>query len=481
MALNNSGPISMGGPIVGQSISLELGRAFDAEINLNESEVRALAGIASGQISLFDFYGKSSLANYISTWGPTSSSSLSYYNAFIALDSATGDIFISAEAAVPQRAQYLKFSNEGLNLIQKTYDNGDPSTRSILPTVIQSSDDNFTYEFGYFSVFNAQSDAYMLSRSKSTSASSLKFKLSGGTDIDQVRGAATYGVAPNSFIYVLSNSRNLSASVVTKFSYTGAVQWQRRILQSFPSDLVCDSQGNIYALGYYGSTFPFNGYLIKFDPTGTVLWQKTIQNLITNNITCDAFNNVYVTSAAASGTGYFIHKLDSNGNFLWGVAGPAASGPVIARIKTDSQRNVYFSTIYYNLTGFGNGQFITKYDENGTLIWARQVQVKNSFGDYEIGFGASIDCYKTNIYASGSFFDINYGNASRVYLLSMPQSGTIVGDFENWRIREFTFTPQAYSASIIAGTMTIDTQGMTVSTFSPLDTTTTHPYSIIAL
>lgn len=69
MALNASGPISMGGSTVGQSINLELDRLATATINLNEAEVRDLAGVLSGAIDLQDFYGASSFTQELYTWG----------------------------------------------------------------------------------------------------------------------------------------------------------------------------------------------------------------------------------------------------------------------------------------------------------------------------------------------------------------------------------------------------------------------------
>lgn len=61
MPLNVSGPISLGNIIVGQSINLELGQAFNAQISLNDTNVRTLAGVASGAIIMpTNFWGKSS-------------------------------------------------------------------------------------------------------------------------------------------------------------------------------------------------------------------------------------------------------------------------------------------------------------------------------------------------------------------------------------------------------------------------------------
>ena len=59
MALLNDGDISLGGDVVGRSINLELSQAFNSRVSLNDENVRSLAGILSGTISLENFYGKS--------------------------------------------------------------------------------------------------------------------------------------------------------------------------------------------------------------------------------------------------------------------------------------------------------------------------------------------------------------------------------------------------------------------------------------
>jgi hypothetical protein len=63
MTLNASGPISLGGSTAGQSINLELGQSATAQVSLNDTNVRSLAGVASGAIVMpTNFYGKSSVA-----------------------------------------------------------------------------------------------------------------------------------------------------------------------------------------------------------------------------------------------------------------------------------------------------------------------------------------------------------------------------------------------------------------------------------
>jgi len=66
MPLVSSGEISIGGSTTNRSINLELGRSATATSSLNESALRTLAGVSSGQISLSSFYGKSNASVAIS-------------------------------------------------------------------------------------------------------------------------------------------------------------------------------------------------------------------------------------------------------------------------------------------------------------------------------------------------------------------------------------------------------------------------------
>jgi hypothetical protein len=59
MALNSSGPLSLGGATAGQSVNLELAKAATALVSLNDTDLRTLFGVASGTISLSTGYGKS--------------------------------------------------------------------------------------------------------------------------------------------------------------------------------------------------------------------------------------------------------------------------------------------------------------------------------------------------------------------------------------------------------------------------------------
>jgi hypothetical protein len=61
MALNATGPISIGGTTVGQSINLELNLSATDNSSIGQTNFRTLANISSGTISLDDFHGKSNI------------------------------------------------------------------------------------------------------------------------------------------------------------------------------------------------------------------------------------------------------------------------------------------------------------------------------------------------------------------------------------------------------------------------------------
>jgi hypothetical protein len=75
MALNTSGPISLGGNTAGQSIAAELSLNPTAQISLNDTNVRTLAGVPSGAIIMpTNFYGKANTVPITATANQTARS-----------------------------------------------------------------------------------------------------------------------------------------------------------------------------------------------------------------------------------------------------------------------------------------------------------------------------------------------------------------------------------------------------------------------
>ena len=108
MTLNASGPISLGGSTAGQSINLELGKSATAQVSLNDTDVRSLAGVASGAIIVpTNFYGKSSATITI----PSSPVNISL-SATSAYTGATAGFFLNSPAN-GDYSSYLSTSGGG--------------------------------------------------------------------------------------------------------------------------------------------------------------------------------------------------------------------------------------------------------------------------------------------------------------------------------------------------------------------------------
>jgi hypothetical protein len=103
MALNASGPISLGGTTTGQSIEVELGGTGTTQISLNDAAVRTLAGVASGAITMpTNFYGKSNAPTTPTTavfYGGTSTGNVSNSGNTVTRINASGAL-IGTETSV---------------------------------------------------------------------------------------------------------------------------------------------------------------------------------------------------------------------------------------------------------------------------------------------------------------------------------------------------------------------------------------------
>lgn len=161
MALNSSGPLSLGGATVGQSINLELGQAATATASINATNFRTLAGVASGQISISNFYGKSSSTAFILYLGAagTSLTSVTINNSW-----RVNNLGVMAfNTGNSSRVQYI--NNTGTTLItSKDYANGNYSNAIIycpLDNKLPSTTDYFVaLQNSFYGVAYSSSNSY---------------------------------------------------------------------------------------------------------------------------------------------------------------------------------------------------------------------------------------------------------------------------------------------------------------------------------
>ena len=79
-------------------VNVELGLSSTAQISLNDSAVRSLAGVASGQISMDNLRGKSAAATFTPDGGTSAGSPVSLYDYAAGGGSASKTITCSATA-----------------------------------------------------------------------------------------------------------------------------------------------------------------------------------------------------------------------------------------------------------------------------------------------------------------------------------------------------------------------------------------------
>ena len=123
MTLNSSGTISLGGPITGQSVNLELGQSPTSYITFNDAAVRVLTNtIAGGPIKLpEDFWGKH-LAGTTQWWGVSLPASWSgFMNNYAVWVNPDG---VNPTGVWVQSTRYVSVGTTGVYYVQGQADNG---------------------------------------------------------------------------------------------------------------------------------------------------------------------------------------------------------------------------------------------------------------------------------------------------------------------------------------------------------------------
>lgn len=377
MALNSSGPISLGGATTGQSINLELGQAATATASINAANFRALAGVASGQISLSNFYGKSSASYFLlySTGGSFTSS---------AYDSS-GNIFISG-GDNQNNSYFLKINSAGTVLYQKVYsvnNNGGP-IQFVGYVNGGSSSLVLGANVGNGNVLNA---------SDLTVSSNWNMDNAGGQTY--LVGNGTYGfvAAPNGSYYSASQLAYYNGCFCYSFERPGyRVQnssfgvTRARFSDTIgnggtPDGVQTDSSSSLYLFiqtlysgNYYASVYKYNS---SFAYVGG--YMKTVgSGSRIRDIAVDASSNYYLGMVYNSSTGNVI-KLNSSFAEQWYIAinGAGSSDFTIdlKNVVIDSSSNVYVmgNTVW---NGSSTSSIaLLKFNSSGTLQWKRRLRV----------------------------------------------------------------------------------------------------------
>ena len=247
--------------------------------------------------------------------------------------------------------------------------------------------------------------------------------------------------------------------VITKNDSSGHFLWAMASYNSngYPINMVTDTGGNLYVLGYFMDTFFTIGsytltdtfpssyemlFLTKFSPSGTVLWTHNIEPNDTNNVTygetygaqlgIDGAGNLYVsgnfnfpsvtigtnvlvnTDPTGLTTDDFIAKFDRNGNNIWAKRFGFTDIDVPIGLAVTKSGNIYITGIYYSDTftadtfyagstflysdtALGTGSYLVKFDSAGSLIWAKNTNP-------QLGIESATTDADENFYVCGSIY-----------------------------------------------------------------------------
>ena len=120
-------------------------------------------------------------------------------------------------------------------------------------------------------------------------------------------------------------------NVVTKYTTSGAQQWQRVLTVGLPYGVAVSSNGLIYVGGSTG--------VAKYTTSGDLV--RKIASGDTRDVAAVGTNTVYARNLTT------VRKLDANGKQLWSKTQTGLSGVItIADMTTDSSANVYITGKY---------------------------------------------------------------------------------------------------------------------------------------
>jgi hypothetical protein len=216
------------------------------------------------------------------------------------------------------------------------------------------------------------------------------------------------------------------------------VQWAKKgISEGFENGnaIVADDSGNVYVTGQFEFLSVFDNvsiyssgshdiFVAKYLSDGTLKWIRRAgghHGDVGHAIAIDDQHNVYVTGeiedtvqfgniqkVAAGGNDIFVAKYDANGNILWVQSAGAQLGTDKGRaIAVSPSGNVYVTGFFTYSTTFGsitlstsgaNDIFITKFDTDGQVIWAK----KAGGSGQDRGYGLVLDGAE-NVYVTGTF------------------------------------------------------------------------------
>lgn len=368
MALNNSGPLSFGGATVGQSINLELGLSATAQASINSTSFRTLAGVASGQISINNFYGKSNASYFVA-----------YYGSYV------GDMEGACTDSSGTYCAVSEQSGTNMNLLQI------------------SSTGTFT-RWNYYG--GGQRGA-----SPVTVGNTLYYGFRNANVTPGQVGVTSINTSTGAVISTGATAKSGGTSTVTQYGTVGV-----------------DSSGNMFMGGYYNIGGTNNSVLAAYNSSGVYQGDTKPSSIgaaaFIPGIAVDSSNNVYCMEVGSTGGACYIVKMSySGGTFtkVWTMYfGGSGSFNVDRWCRWVTVRGSY---VYVCITPGGSPVATYVYKLNasdGSLVWGRYL---NSSNNQNKATGISVDS-SDNVYVFGYARTVYPETYTRPYVVKLNSSGT---------------------------------------------------------
>ena len=478
MALNASGPISVGGTAAMASIEQEIGSPFTTPFtgtaSINDALLRTLSGTTTGtQVSFNTFYGKSNAIYWASILWYAGSEDSNYITA-VAADSSDNIYSVSEHYAqtVSNTADYQIVKQNAAGVIQWQRSLGCGSGTDY-PAAIAVDTSGNVFVIGWVSFSSSTWDDAFIAKYNTSGVIQWQRRL-GGTGSDYGYAIATDS---NGDIYISGTTSSISGSsydlIIAKYNTSGVIQWQRRLYgagDDFSYSMAVDTSGNSYMCGFETSqTAGYYDILIsKYNASGVIQWQRRLGGVNAENgyaIAVDTSGNVFITGNEASqGAGLYdiiIAKYNTSGVIQWQRRLGGTGSDTGEHIAVDSNGDIYISGIEQSQMDTLGYQcaFIAKYNTSGVIQWQRRLG--NNLGG-TMGLGLAVTSKHIYLGASLSQYmgwNTGYqGSMSSDYLRSifnLRKDGTGTGNY--------TMTVNGYTVPIVYQAMTLTDAAMTLT------------------
>ncbi len=173
-----------------------------------------------------------------------------------------------------------------------------------------------------------------------------------------VDGGGNVYLAYESSEFDYGSSESSTTNLVSKYSTTGARQWQRVSTVGLPYGITVSSSGSVYVVGTTG--------IARYTNSGSLTWSKAADNskgVRSGDIVISGYH-VYTRSVKD------IRKYDGTGKQLWLKTQAGLDTIVLQDMTGDANGNLYLSGKYQVSTGNFNA-FTRKLNSSGSVIFTK--------------------------------------------------------------------------------------------------------------